>query len=349
MARGAAGWRGIGACFMGIFLLASIAQAGTLEQVRQRGSLRCGVSEVPGMAARDGIGGWRGFEVDLCRAVALAVLGSETGLEIVPLSVTARFPALAGGQVDVLNASATWTASRDVKLPVAAALLFYYDGQGFVANRSFAGRTLAEINTASICLVEGTTGAKTVKNYVQSRGLSWRLLTLPNTDAAWTAFVGGTCDLHTNDLSLLAVQRILRSVNADDYVLLPDLISREPIASFVRDDDRAWERLVRWTLNALILAEEMRLTAARVSALGPELPEGVPFNDIEVQMLLGQEGGLAAALGLDVGWGRRVIGSLGHYGEIFDRNLGRDSPFHLPRGPNRLWRDGGLLFALPFK
>jgi len=320
------------------------AQArGTIDAVRERGYLSCGVNDIPGFAIMDTRGHWDGFNVAFCRAVAAAVLNNPEAVDFVSAFSRRRFEAIAGGDVDIVNANATWTLSREATWSLAIAAIIYYDGQGFIAHRELGIDGVKGLTDQSVCVVEGTTTEANLIDLTRRGGrFDFEIEQRTTLDGAWYGFVGRQCDLFSIDRTVLYVLRAFQTSNPADYIVLDDTVSREPLALMVRDDDQAWLRIVRWTAFALVVAEEHGITADAARA-------NLPARDAEVRRLLGQQAGIGALLGLDDDWARRAIIAAGHYGELFDRTLGSDSPFDMTRGMNALWRDGGLIYAPPLR
>ncbi|TWB22583.1 general L-amino acid-binding protein [Nitrospirillum amazonense] len=322
----------------------SAKSGGTLELVRQRGALRCGVNTgLPGFGAPDSQGEWTGLDVDICRAVAAAVLGDARKVQFIPLSGRQRFSSLLSGDIDLLSRNTTWTLSRDVQ-GMDFAPPVYYDGQAFMVRRSFRARSVRELNGATICVQQGTTTELNLADYFQSTGMSYKPLAIEDLGELVAAFFSGRCDAYTTDASALAATRAAQTVSADDYLILPELISKEPLAPAVRKDDEQWFDIVKWTVFALIEAEERGITKANVrDNLGSAAPG--------VQRLLGVRtgAGLGKSLGLDDDWAVRIVSQVGNYGEVFERNVGRNSVLRLDRGLNALWNQGGLMYAMPIR
>lgn len=329
---------------LGATLLPDAGLAGaTLDRIGARGYLKCGVNDLPGYAIMDTQGHWDGFAVGLCRAIAAAVLRDPAAVEFISAYANRRFDTLAAGDVDVLNANNTWTLSREVEWSLAIATIVFYDGQGFIVHRDLGIDMLAQSAGHTVCVVEETT---THANLLDLTGPSGPLdLTIrrrTTLDGAWYGFVGRQCDLFSMDKTILHLFRSFQTPNPDDYLILEETVSREPLALMVRDDDRDWLRIVRWTAFALMIAEEHGITAevARTNA---------PARDAEARRLLGQESGIGAPLGLDDEWARRAVQAAGHYGELFERTLGNGSAYQMNRGLNALWKDGGLIYAPPLR
>lgn len=319
------------------------ADSPTLAEIRRRGRLNCGVHEgLVGFAYTDNRGRWRGFDVDFCRAVAAAVLGDPDAVRFVPLSNRDRLTAVTSGRVDVLWRNTSWTMSRDVGEGVTFAGVNYYDGQGFLARRSLTLTTAAELNGARICVQRGSTSELNLADWFRVRGLRYTPVTLPSERAAREAYGREACDAFTADVSALAAARTTLA-SPEQHEILADVISKEPLGPVVREGDEGWAEIVRWTLNALILAEELGVTAETADADDP--------RDPQTRRLLGFDGDFGEALGLEKDWARAAIGAVGNYGEIFRRNLGEDSPLDLARGLNAQWnaRPAGLMYGLPIR
>ena len=321
-----------------------VAASATLNDVRTRDRLICGVSEgLPGFSYRDAVGAWRGFDVDFCRAVAAAALGDAGKVDYVPLSATDRFEALQEGRVDLLSRNSTWTMSRDLGLGIDFAGIAFYDGQGFLANAVDGMTSALELLGARICVVSGTTTENNAADYFASKGMEVFFVQYSKRAAARDAYASGQCDVFTADRSALAAERSLLA-NPDDHVILPEVISKEPLGPVTREGDAAWTGLVRWTLYGLINAEERGLTAAEFApAAGFALAAAKDIRSEAIKL------GKPASQSLDLpeDWLAVVIGSVGNYREIFDRNLGEDTPLAIDRGVNALWTEGGILYAPP--
>ncbi|RZJ00617.1 MAG: amino acid ABC transporter substrate-binding protein [Brevundimonas sp.] len=317
----------------------------TLRAVRQRGRLNCGVHEgLVGFAYTDNRGEWRGFDVDFCRALAAAVLGDSDAVRFVPLTTSQRFEALRSGRVDVLWRTTSWTLSREAREGVRFAGINYYDGQGFLVRRSLALASAAELNGARICVQRASTSELNVADWFRARGIEYTPVVAANEEAAREAYGREDCDAFSADVSALASARTLLP-NPDQHVLLPDVISKEPLGPAVKRGDEAWTSVVRWTLNAVILAEELGVTRENVRGVAES------STDPRVKRLLGQEGDFGPMLGLSQDWAKKAIEAEGNYGEIFNRNIGPDSALDLTRGLNAQWNSqpGGLIYALPIR
>ncbi|MBI1206262.1 MAG: transporter substrate-binding domain-containing protein [Azospirillum sp.] len=319
------------------------AVASTLDTVKQRGVLRCGITENGrGLATLDENGRWVGFFPDFCRAVATATSGSTENLEFVNVSVGNRFDALREGAVDLLAEASTWTLGRDAGLKLSFAGLYFFDGQGFLVHTSLHAGHINQLHGASVCVQTATTTVKNLADYDRLNNLGLKILAFETVEGTYAAFFSRQCQIVTDDSSALVSLRFTQAQDPAAYVLLPEIISKEPLSPVVRDDDPAWADIVRWVLFAMIAAEERGAHSGNVE----RVRDG---SDPEMRRLLGREPGLGAVLGLDEDWGFRIIRDVGNYGEIFDRNLGQGSPLKLERGYNALWTKGGLLWAPPVR
>lgn len=319
------------------------APSKTLKAIKARGELRCGVNPaLPGFAFQDNGGRWRGFNVDFCRALAAAVLGKPDKVTFVPLGNEERIAALRSGKVDVLWRNTSWTFSRDAGDQLDMAAISYFDGQGFLVRRSLNLTSAVELNTAKICVQGAATSAQNLEDFFRSRGIAYTAMVFDSEEQARAAYQADKCDAFTADISALAATRTLMD-DPGAHVILPDAISKEPLGPLVRQDDPAWTDIVRWTLYALVLAEEHGVTKANVK----DMKAGA---DPEARRLLG-EGEYGAKLGLDADWAARAITAGGNYGEIFDRDVGQGSALKLDRGLNALWNapKPGLLYAPPMR
>lgn len=325
-------------------LAAVSATAGTLEDVKARGELLCGSNAgLAGFSAPDAAGVYQGFDVAMCRAVAAAVLGDPMKVKVVPLSSETRFTALSAGEVDMLSRTSTWTYSRDTDLKLDFVAVNYYDGQGFMVKKSLGVSSAKELDGATVCIQTGTTTELNLADYFKANGMTYQPVPLKDNAEAEQQYSAGACDVYTTDASGLAATRATFP-DAADHVILPEIISKEPLALVVRHGDNQWGDIVRWTFNALIAAEEFGITSKNVeemsAAAGP---------NPEINRLLGTEGELGAMLGLDKDWAKRAILAGGNYGEIFAANIGESTPIGLARGLNALWTQGGLQYSPPFR
>jgi general L-amino acid transport system substrate-binding protein len=316
-----------------------VAAQGTLQKVKDRGQVRCGASQgVAGFSMPDAQGNWTGFDTDFCRALAAAIFDDPKKIQLISLSSKDRLTALQSGEIDVLARTTTWTLSRDAGIGLNFTAVNYYDGQGFEVRRSADIKSVKELDGASICVAQGTTNELNLADYFRTRGLKYEVVAFENIDDVVKAYENGRCDALSTDVSQLVSYRS-KMVNPDEHVVLPEVISKEPIGPWVRQGDDQWFDLVRWTLFALINAEELGVTQANVS-------EMLNSQNPEIRRLLGQEGKLGEALGVANDWVARIVRHVGNYGESFDRNLGK---IGVPRGANNLWTKGGLQYAPPIR
>ena len=324
-------------------VLAGAASAATLDDVKANGVLKCGVSTgLVGFAAPDANGRWEGFDVAVCRAVAAAVLGDSDAVQFVPLSSKVRFTALSSGEIDMLARNTTWTFSRDVDLGFTFTGVNYYDGQGFMVRKDLGVASATELDGATICITTGTTTELNLADYFRVNGMSYEPVPIETNAEAQQQYLSGACDVFTTDASALAATRATFE-NPDEHMLLPEIVSKEPLGPLVREGDEPWGDIVRWTLNALITAEELGVTQANVA----EMAKGT--DNPEINRMLGSEGDLGGMLGLDSDWAVRVIAAGGNYGELFESNIGETSVIGLSRGLNALWTQGGLIYTPPFR
>ncbi|KEO52766.1 amino acid ABC transporter substrate-binding protein [Thioclava pacifica] len=324
-------------------LTAGLAGAATLDDVKSRGELICGVNTgLVGFAAPDANGNWSGFDVAICQAVAAAVLGDASKVKYVPTTGQTRFTALGSGEVDLLARNTTWTFSRDTDLKLQFTATNYYDGQGFMVRKDSGVTSAKELDGASVCIQTGTTTELNLADYFKANNMSYQPITVDSNAEGEQQFLAGACDAYTTDASGLAATRAAFA-NPSDYVILPEIISKEPLAPAVRQGDDQWTDIVRWTVFALIAAEEYGVTSANID----ELAKGT--DNPEVNRLLGTEGDLGAMIGLDKTWAVNAIKANGNYGEIFAATIGEQTPIGLARGLNAQWTQGGLMYAPPFR
>lgn len=333
--------------FFGTLAVAGIgavaAQAATLDDVKARGNLNCGVSSgLAGFSAPDANGVWEGFDVAVCRAVAAAIFGDPMAVEFVPTTGQTRFTALASGEIDMLARNTTWTFSRDVDLAFEFAGVNYYDGQGFMVPTALGVSSAQELDGATVCIQTGTTTELNLADYFRSNGMSYEPVPVETNAEAQQQYLANACDVYTTDASGLAATRATFE-NPGDHILLPEIISKEPLGPLVRHGDPVWGDIVRWTLYALISAEELGVTSENID----ELAAGTDNPDMN--RLLGVEGGFGDMLGLPNDWAVQAIKAGGNYGEIFERHIGESTPIGLARGLNAQWTEGGLLYAMPFR
>jgi general L-amino acid transport system substrate-binding protein len=318
------------------------AESATLKAVQARGELVCGANgQLAGFGMPDPQGNWTGFDVDFCRAIAAAIFNDPTKVKFVPLIAANRFTALQSGEVDVLARNTTWTMSRDTTLGIDFAAVTFYDGQAFMVHKELKVNSALELNGASVCVQQGTTTELNLADYFRSHQMTLKTVTFATVDEAVKAYDSGRCDAYTTDSSQLYSERLQLS-NPDDSIVLPEIISKEPLSPAVRQGDDAWEDLVRWTHHAMVDAEELGVTKSNVDA---QLKSPNP----EVRRLLGVEGQFGQSLGLSSDWAYRIIKHIGNYGESFDRNVGQGSPLKIARGLNALWTKGGLQYGLPIR
>lgn len=329
------------AAILTVSFLNTAAIAATLDEVKARGSLTCGVNQgLQGFASQEE-GKWRGFDVDFCRAVAAAVLGDADKVTYVPLSADDRFPALRDGKIDLLSRNSTWTLDRELRFGLTFAGVSYHDGQGFMLPRSADILSSLDLTGQKVCVLDGTTSKDNIPDYFVANNMTYEIVAAKTSDEAIAAYEKGECGVMTSDMSQLYAWR-LRLAQPDEHIILPDAISKEPLGPVVRQDDVAWARVVKWVLFALINAEELGITSERVD-------EALASDKPAVKRFVGKDSELGASLGLADDWTVQVISKVGHYGEIFERNLGTDSPLGIARGMNQLWSRGGILYAPPLQ
>jgi general L-amino acid transport system substrate-binding protein len=318
------------------------AQAQTLADVRQKGTLTCGVNRaLSGFAEQVSGGSWSGFDVDYCKAIAVAIFNDPTKVTYVPLSATERFEALRQKRIDVLVRNSTWTFEREAALGLLFAGVNYYDGQGFLVMRKPSITSALELNGLAICVQAGTTSQLNLADYFRSNSMTYREVALPGLSEIRAALNDGRCDAFSTDQSALFSER-LDLARPQDGTILPDVISKEPLGPVVRADDAAWFTLVRWVGYALVNAEELGISTETVAAARAS-------QKPDVRRFVGAEGGFGAMLNLDPAWAINVVAAVGNYAEMFERNLGTQSKLGIPRGLNQLWSNGGILYAPPLR
>lgn len=329
---------------LALTLAAAAAHAGkTLDAVRQQGRVACGVSTgLAGFSGMDSKGEWAGIDTDVCRAIAAAVVGDARKIKWVPLSSQQRFTALQSGEIDVLTHNTTWTLTRDASMGLNFTAIVYYDGQGFMVPKAAKVTSVKQLQNAQICVQSGTTTEKNLNDYFKAQGIKIKPVVFENYEASLKAFFSGRCQAYTTDISSLASIRDKEARKPDDYLILPEQISKEPLAPAVRRGDDEWFAITKWVIYALMEAEELGITRANADSLRAS-------TNPAVQRLLGSGEDTGRLLGLDKDWAYRAIKAVGNYGEIFDRNLGAGSPLKLPRGQNQLWNKGGLMYAPPIR
>ncbi|WP_439291081.1 amino acid ABC transporter substrate-binding protein [Lonepinella koalarum] len=328
---------------VGFTAFSANAQASTLDTVKQRGHVICGTTTgFAGFSAPDDKGEWKGLDIDLCKSVAAAVFGDATKFKTVPLNSQQRFTALQSGEIDVLTRNTTVTQQRDTALGLQSPGVNFYDGQGFLVKKDLDVKSAKELDGATICLQTGTSNENTLADWARASNVKYTPVVFDQFNEVVNAFASGRCDVFSTDASGLASIRISRLSNPDDYVVLPDLISKEPLAPFVRQGDAQWFNIVKWTLQAQFNAEELGVTSKNVD-------EQLKSENPNIQRLLGVAEGTGKNLGLDDKWAYNIVKQVGNYGESFDRNVGKDSPLQIPRGLNNLWTNGGLHYGLPVR
>jgi general L-amino acid transport system substrate-binding protein len=325
-----------------IGIAASAASAQTLNTVKQRGVLNCGANgQLAGFGLPDAQGNWTGLDVDFCRAVAAAVLGDAKKVKFVPLTAKDRFTALQSGDVDVLARNTTWTSSRDTSLGLNFTGVNYYDGQGFMVRKSLKVNSALELNGASVCVQQGTTTELNLADYFRANKMQLKSVTFADANQTVKAYDAGRCDAFTTDASGLYSER-LRLANPDDHIVLPEIISKEPLGPSVRHGDDQWFDIVKWVHFAMVDAEDLGVTSKN-------LDEMLKSTNPEIKRLLGTEGNYGEQLGLSKDWAVNIVKQVGNYGEVFDRNVGEGSPLKISRGLNRLWTKGGIMYAPPVR
>ena len=328
------------AMMLGLSVAAGSAQ--TLKKVQDRGSLMCGVSQgLPGFSNPDDKGNWTGFDVDVCRAIAAAIFNDASKVKFLPLSAKDRFTALQSGEIDVLSRNSTWTSSRDASLGIIFTAVNYYDGQGFMVRKSLKVNSALELNGASMCTQTGTTTELNLADYFRSNGMKYEVIAFVTADETVKAYEAGRCDAFTTDVSQLYAEK-LKLANPADHVILPEIISKEPLAPAVRRGDDQWLVLVRWVQFAMLDAEELGVSSKT-------LDEALKSPQPEIKRLLGTESAFGEQLGLTKDWVVRIVKQVGNYGESFDRNVGTGSKLGISRGLNRLWTKGGIQYAPPVR
>ncbi|MGI9303542.1 MAG: amino acid ABC transporter substrate-binding protein [Gammaproteobacteria bacterium] len=318
-------------------------QAATVDTVKEKGFVQCGASQgVPGFSNPDQSGNWTGIDVDVCRAVAAAVLGDAGKVKYAPLSAKERFTALQSGEVDMLSRNTTWTLVRDTALGLNFTGVNYYDGQGFMVPKKLGVKTAKELSGASVCTNLGTTTELNVADYFRANNMEYKPVLFEKADEVVAAYDAGRCDVYTTDQSGLAAQR-LKMKDPEAHVVLPEVISKEPLGPVVRHGDDQWLDIVKWSLYAMIEAEEMGVSSANVDDMKAN------SKDPGVRRLLGVEGDMGKNLGLGNEWAYNIVKQVGNYGESFEKHVGPNTALKLPRGVNALWKDGGLQYAMPVR
>ena len=320
----------------------SAASASTLDDVKKRGMLQCGVSQgLPGFSNPDKSGKWSGIDVDLCRAVAAAVLGDASKVTYKPLSAKERFTALQSGEIDVLSRNTTWTLTRDTALGLDFRAVVYYDGQGFMVRKKLGVKSAMGLAGAAVCTNTGTTTELNVADFFRSHKMDYKIVAFEKADEVVKAYDAGRCDVYTTDRSGLAAQR-LKLANPDDHVVLPEIISKEPLGPVVRQGDSRWLDVVSWAHYAMLTAEELGVTSGNVDKMKAS-------SNPAVKRLLGTEGDMGKKLGVSGDWAYNIIKQVGNYAESYERNVGVNTPLKLARGKNALWTNGGLQYSPPIR
>ncbi|PSC05625.1 amino acid ABC transporter substrate-binding protein [Alsobacter soli] len=323
-------------------LIAGTAQAGTLDSVKQKGFLQCGSNTgLAGFGQPDAQGNWTGLDVEFCRAISSAIFNDPTKVKFTPLSAKDRFTALQSGEVDVLVRNTTWTISRDTSLGLNFTGVNYYDGQGFMVRKNLKVASALELNGASVCVQQGTTTELNLADYFRANKLQLKSVTFATSDETLKAYEAGRCDAFTTDASGLYAER-LRLAQPDEHIVLPEIISKEPLGPAVRHGDDQWFDIVKWVLFAQLNAEELGVDSKNVDQM-------LKSDNPDIKRLLGTEGKFGEGLGLSNDWAYRVIKLVGNYGESFERTVGQGSPLKIKRGLNALWNKGGLQYAPPIR
>lgn len=318
------------------------ASAQTLKTIKDRGMLSCGVSQgVTGFSSPDDKGNWTGLDVDVCRAIAAAIFNDPSKIKFVPLSAKDRFTALQSGEIDVLSRTTTWTLSRDTSLGANFTGVTYYDGQGFMVKKSLKVNSALELNSASVCVATGTTTELNLADYFKGNNMKYEVIAFGTNDETVKAYESGRCDVFTTDVSGLYADR-LKLANPADHVVLPEVISKEPLGPMVRHGDDQWFDIVKWTLYAMITAEELGITQKNADEMAKS-------DKPEMKRVFGTDGNLGEQLGLTRDWVSRIVKAVGNYGESFDRNVGAGSKLGIARGLNQLWNKGGIQYAPPIR
>jgi len=321
-------------------LFSTAANAATMDDVKKKGFVQCGVSQgVPGFSNPDANDNWTGIDVDVCRAVAAAVLGDSKKVKFSPLTAKERFTALQSGEIDILSRNTTWTATRDTALGLNFAGVNYYDGQGFMVRKSLGVKGAMELAGAAVCTNLGTTTELNVADFFRANKMEYKLVAFEKADEVVAAYDAGRCDVYTTDQSALAANRIKLST-PDDHMVLPDVISKEPLGPVVRHGDDQWLDVVKWSLIAMLNAEELGISSANVGKM-------MSSDNPGIRRFLGTEGDVGKNLGLSTDWAANIVKQVGNYAESFDRNVGPNTSLKLSRGVNANWKDGGLMYGMP--
>ena len=334
----------LGTIGLAAFVAAAVqpATAQTLDVIRDRGKLICGINpDLPGFAARDQEGAWQGFDVDFCRAVAAAIFNDAGKVEFKALSNAERLTALKNSDIDLLSRNTTWTMARETALGINFAAVTYYDGQGFLVRSSLKAESALELGGKSICVQTGTTTEANLADYFRGKKLTYQLNAFPSADEALAAYNDGRCDAFTTDTSALFAER-LKLAKPDEHVILPDIISKEPLSPAVRQGDDRWFKIVQWTHFVMLNAEELGVTSKTIE-------QAMNSDNPEIRRLVGLDGSAGTDIGLASDWAARIIRLVGNYDEVFERNVGTGSKLGIPRGINQLWTHGGIQYAPPIR
>jgi len=324
------------------FALLTAVNATTLDDVKKKGFVQCGVSQgLKGFSSPDDKGNWTGLDVDLCRAIAAAIFGDPDKVKFTPVSAKERFTALQSGEIDVLSRNTTWTLSRDTALGFDFRAVTYYDGQGFMVRESSGIKSAKELDGATVCVLLGTSTSLTLADYFRSNNMKYEPISFEKDDEVVAAYESGRCDTYTTDVSGLYANRLTLK-NPGDHIILPEIISKEPLGAVVRHGDNQWGDTVSWALFAMINAEELKIDSKNVAGMRES-------DNPEIRRLLGTEGKFGEGMGLSDDWALNIISKVGNYAEVFDRNVGKGSPLGIPRGLNALWNQGGIQYAPPIR
>ncbi len=321
---------------------AGAASAGTLDDDKAKGFVQCGANpSLIGFATADEKGEWSGLDIDFCRAVAAAIFNDPTKVKFTPLNAKERFTALQSGEIDVLSRNTTWTMSRDTSLGLKFAGVMYYDGQGFLVRKALGVSSALELSNARVCTQTGTTTELNLADYFRANNMPYEVVAYEKNEEVLQAYEAGRCDVYTTDASGLYAER-LKLAAPDDHMILPEIISKEPLGPVVRQGDDQWFNVVKWTYYALVNAEELGITQANVEQMKTS-------ENPEIKRFVGAEGEFGSAIGLSNDWAANIVAKVGNYGEIFDRNVGPSTPLGIARGLNNLWTKGGLQYGMPIR
>jgi general L-amino acid transport system substrate-binding protein len=328
-------------------LMSGVAMAGKdLDAIKARGSVACGVMEgTAGFAMADSQGKWVGLDIDVCKAIAAAIFGDAEKVKYTPLTSQQRFTALQSGEIDLLSNNTTWTLTRDTALGFDFGAITYYDGQGFLVNKKLGMKSAKELNGATVCVAPGTTTELNLADYFRANKMTFKPVVIEKVNEVRAAFFSGRCDVYTNDSSSLNATRAANvppPAKAEDFIILPEIISKEPLAPVFRHGDNQWGDIIRWTQYAMIEAEEYGITSKNVD-------EMLKTDNPSIKRILGVTPGMGKSLGVDEKWVYNIIKQVGNYGESFERNVGQNTPLKIDRGLNKLWKDGGLQYAPPVR